>query len=100
MATEKLTIRDRKNQLRTLRGEISSLDQAFLDVFVHYLNVRMSLVSEIGIIKKELRVPIRDLKIEGAVKTRFRRALGKLIGNPAAERFAATILRCAREKQK
>jgi chorismate mutase len=87
-------------QLRGLRREIASLDNAFLDVFIHYLKRRADLARQIGSVKKSASLPIRDAVIEATVEQRFVTRIGKLLDESIARRIARAILASSRRQQK
>lgn len=87
-------------QLRHLRREIASLDNAFLTVFIHYLKRRADLARQIGSVKKSARLPIRDAMVEATVEQRFVTRIGKLLDESFARQIARAILASSRRQQK
>ena len=74
-------------ELKRLRGEIDRLDERLLALFLE----RMRLIDEIGAVKGERGLPVRDEAREAEILSRARERAGEACAEEAEEFFRALL---------
>ncbi len=87
--------KDRQSKLQTLRKQIDEQDQQLFELLAR----RMSLVREVGLVKREAGIPIADPVREARVRERLKTLTSGVLAPWHVEELSRLIMRISRDVQ-